>query len=74
MVAAVVLEELHVTELVRSCVLLFENVPVAVNCKVDPAATEPFAGVTAIDTSVAAVTLRPVEPVMEPCLAEIVVD
>jgi hypothetical protein len=39
-----------------------------------PVATEPFAGVTAIDTSVAAVTLRPVDPVMEPCLAEIVVD
>ena len=74
MVAAVVLDEFQVTELVKSCVLLFEKVPVAVNCTVVPVATEPFAGVTAIDTRVAAVTLRPVEPVMEPCLAEIVVD
>jgi hypothetical protein len=74
MVAAVAFDELQVTELVKSCVLLFENVPVAVNCAVVPVATEPFAGVTAIDTSVAAVTLRPVDPVMEPCLAEIVVD
>jgi hypothetical protein len=30
-VAAVVLEELQVTELVRSCVLLSEKVPVALN-------------------------------------------
>jgi len=74
MVAAVVLDELQVTELVKSCVLLFRKVPVAVNCTVVPVATEPFAGVTAIDTRLVAVMLRPVEPVMEPCLAEIVVD
>ena len=73
-VAAVVFDELQVTKLVRSCVLLFENVPVAVNCKVPFATTEPLLGVTAIETRVAAVTLRLVDPVVEPCLAEIVVD
>jgi hypothetical protein len=73
-VAAVAFEEDHVTELVRSCVLLSENVPVALNCKVEPTATEEFAGVMAMETSVAAVTLRPVDPVTEPCFAEIVVD
>ena len=37
-----------------------------------PAATDGFAGVTAIDTSVAAVTVRVVEPTMLPEVAEIV--
>lgn len=53
-VAVAVLLEAQVTLLVRFCVLLSENVPVAVNCCVPPAAIEGFAGVTAIDTSVAA--------------------
>lgn len=54
--------------------LLLEKVPVALNCSVLPAATELFAGVTAMDTKVAAVTLRVVDPVTDPCFAEIVVD
>ena len=33
---------------------------------------EPFAGVTAIDTSVAAVTVRPVDPLIEPEVAVMV--
>ena len=50
--------------LVKFCVELSEKVPVAVNCCFVPLAIEGFAGVTAIDTSVAAVTVRVVEPVM----------
>ena len=63
-VATVVVSELHVAVLVRFCVELSENVPVAVNCFVVPLAIEGFAGVTAIDTSVAAVTVRVVEPLI----------
>jgi hypothetical protein len=73
MVATAVLEELQVTELVRFCVLPSLYVPVAVNCCVPPAATDGLAGVTAIDTSVGAVTVRPVEPLMEPDVAWMVV-
>jgi hypothetical protein len=40
-----------------------------------PAATELLAGVTAIETKVGVVTLtKPVEPVTDPCCAEIIVD
>jgi hypothetical protein len=43
-----------------------------VNCCVLPAATDGFAGVTAIDVSVAAVMVSVVEPVTPPLVAEIV--
>src|SRR5215813_1479495 len=46
--------------------------PVAMNCCVFPCRIEGFAGVTAIDTSVDAVTVRAAEPMTEPDLAEIV--
>src|ERR1035438_7227964 len=49
--ATFVAEELHVTELVRSLVLLSANVPVAANCCTVPTVREKFAGVTAIDFS-----------------------
>jgi hypothetical protein len=49
------------------------NVPVAVNCWVSPRGTEGIAGVIAIDTSVAAVTKRFVDPEMEPDVAVTVV-
>jgi hypothetical protein len=39
-----------------------------------PTTTEEFAGVTLIETSVTAVTLRLVDPEMLPWLAEMVVD
>jgi hypothetical protein len=50
---------------------LSEKVPVAVNCCVVPFAIEGFAGVTAIDTSVAEVTVKIVEP-MTPAEAALV--
>src|SRR5438270_749135 len=63
MVATVVVAEAHVTELVRFCVELSVNVPVAVNCCVVPLATLGLAGVTAIEVNAAAVTVSTVEPV-----------
>jgi len=71
-VAMVVSDELQVTELVRFCVELSLKVPVAVNCCVFPAATDGFAGVTAIDDRVAAVTVSVVDPTTAPLVALIV--
>jgi hypothetical protein len=72
-VPVVVFVEDHVTVLVRFCVLLSEYVAVAVNCCVVPGATDGLAGVTAIETSVAAVTVRVVELVTLAEVALIVV-
>jgi hypothetical protein len=71
-VAVVVVPELHVTVLVRFCVVPSLKVPVAVNCCVAPLAIEEFAGVTAIDCSVAAVTVSKVEPLIDDDVAVIV--
>src|ERR1700732_466783 len=70
-VATVAVPEAH-TALLSTCVVLSLNVPVAVNCCVAPLVIEGFAGVTAMDTSVAGVTVSSVEPVMLPTVAEIV--
>ena len=61
-VATVVVAEPTSPLAVRFCVLLSLYVPVAVNCCVGPLAIDGFAGVTAIDCSVAAVTVSTVEP------------
>jgi hypothetical protein len=71
-VAIPVVCDVHVTELVKFCVELSEKVPVAVNCSVLPFAIEGFAGVTAIDTSVAEVTVSNVDPLTLPDVAMIV--
>ncbi len=60
------LDELQVTCVVRFCVVLSEKVPVAVNCCVVPLAMLGFAGVTAMDTSVAGVTVNVVFPEIPP--------
>src|SRR5271167_2312160 len=70
--AAVVVAELHVTVPVKFCVVPSLNVPVAMNCCVAPLVIEGFAGVTAIDCSVAAVTVRTVAPLIAPDVALIV--
>ena len=49
-VATPAADELHVTAVVRSCVVLSLNVPVAANCCVTPSAIDGFVGVTANDT------------------------
>src|SRR5271163_3222622 len=71
-VAVEVVPELHVTVPVRFCVVPSLNVPVAVNCWGAPLVIEGFAGVTAIDCNVAAVTVRTVEPENDDDVAEIV--
>jgi hypothetical protein len=68
-VAAAVLSELHCTVAVMSCVLPSVNVPVAENCFVVPRGITGIAGVTAIDTSVAGLTLSVVVPVIDPKVA-----
>ncbi len=73
-VATPVLEELQVAEAVRSCVVPFENVPTALNCSVVPVAMEGLTGVTAMDDSVAAVTVSVVDPEIPPDPAVIVVE
>jgi hypothetical protein len=69
MVAVPVVPEAHVMEAVRFCVLLSLYVPVAVNCCVNPATTDGFAGVTAIDCSVTVDTVSKVEPTTDPNVA-----
>jgi hypothetical protein len=68
-VAAEFVSEDQVAEVVRSWVLPSVNVPVAVNCWVVPATREGFAGVTAIETNDAAVTVSVVVPLIEPDVA-----
>ena len=67
--ATPVVAETQVTELVMFCVLVSENVPVAVNCCVAPLTSDGLAGVTAIEVSVAAVTFRTVDPLTAPEVA-----
>jgi hypothetical protein len=71
-VAVAVVPEVHVTVLVRFWVVPSLNVPVAVNCCVAPLVIDGFAGVTAIDCSVAAVTVSTVEPEIDEDAAAIV--
>jgi hypothetical protein len=52
------LEELQIVELVTFCVLPSLKVPVAVSCSLEPVASDALAARTAIDWSVAAVTVR----------------
>ena len=61
-VAKVSADELQVTCVVRSWVVLSEYVPVAVYCRVNPLAMLWLAGVTEIELSVAAVTVSAVSP------------
>src|SRR5277367_2922209 len=71
-VAVEVVPELHVTVPVKFCVVPSLNVPVAVNCCVAPLVIDGFAGVTAIDCSVAAVTVSTVEPEIDDDVAVMV--
>lgn len=56
--AILVVDELHVTVLVMSCVVPSENVPLAANCCKVPSEIDGVAGVTAIEFTVAFVTVR----------------
>jgi hypothetical protein len=72
-VATVGVSELHVTVLVMFCVLPSVNIPVAVNVCVVPSGIVGIAGVTAIETSTAGVTVSVVEPLIVPMVALTVV-
>ncbi len=65
-VAAAGLDELHITDPEISCVLLSLNDPVAVNCLVVPVAIVALAGVTAIETRLAPVTVSDAVPLTDP--------
>src|SRR2546425_6840954 len=67
------LDELQVTWVVRSCIVLSQKVPVAVNCRVVPFAMLGVVGVTVIVDRVAAVTVSVVLPETPPNVAVIVV-
>jgi hypothetical protein len=73
MVATPGAEEVQPTELVRSCVLPSENVPVAVNCWFVPSGMEAPDGATAIDTNTGAVTVSAAEALIAPRLAAMLV-
>jgi hypothetical protein len=74
MAATPAVDEFQVTAVVRSCVVLSEYVPVAVNCSVVPLTMLGLVGVTVIDTSVAGVTVSVVDPDILPHVAVIVVE
>jgi len=59
----------QVTLFVKSCVLPLLNVPVAANCRFVPSEIDGVAGATAIDTSVAGVTVKVVDPLTDPDVA-----
>ena len=65
MSAAAELDELQVACEVRSCVLLSENTPVAVNCTLPLMPTTVVTGVTTMFVSVAEVTFSEAVAVME---------
>jgi hypothetical protein len=68
-VAVAGVSELHVAVLVRVCVLPSVYVPVAVKACAVPSARVGVAGVTAIDTNAAPVTVSVVDPLTPPSLA-----
>jgi hypothetical protein len=68
-VATAETSELHCAVPVMFCVLPSVYVPVAVNCSVAPVAIVGIAGVTAIDTNVAGVTVSVVDPLIVPDVA-----
>jgi hypothetical protein len=68
-----VLDGFQATCVVRSCVVLSENVPMAVNCRLVPLAMLGLVGVIARDTSVALVTVSVVASEMFPEVAVMVV-
>src|SRR3954470_9578799 len=58
MVATQAADEVHVAELLRSCVLLSAYVPVAMNCCVPARGIEGFDGVTATDSRATVITVN----------------
>lgn len=74
MLAMPVFDELQVAVSVMSCVVPSENVPVAVNCCKVPSGIDGFVGVTAIEVTVAPVTVNVALAKMLPDAAVMVDD
>jgi hypothetical protein len=70
-VATAAFDDIQFVDAVRSCVVLSENVPVAVNCRVVSMARLGLDGVTAIEISVAGVTVTCAVPDIFPHCAVI---
>ena len=64
------LDELQVTADVRLCDVLSEYIPVAMNCLLSPKPTIGLVGLTEMDTSVAPLTVKVVDPLTLPDKAE----
>jgi hypothetical protein len=71
-IATDVVPDVHATVVVRVCVERSLNVPTALYCVVPPSGTVDVSGVTAIETSVAGVTVSAAEPLVAPSVAVIV--
>jgi hypothetical protein len=69
MVAIEVVSELHCTVSVTFCVLPSVKVPVAVNCMLVPRGMAGIAGVMAMLSRVAGLTVSVVEPMTDPSVA-----
>jgi len=65
-------DDVQLTELVRFCVLLSENTPMALNCVAVSAATVAVAGVTCSWLRVEESTTNAAVPLTEPCCAVMV--
>jgi hypothetical protein len=70
-VATAAVAEVQATELVRSLVELSDQVPVALNCWVSPAATAEVPGVTLSEARAAGFTVSVADPLTEPEVAVI---
>jgi hypothetical protein len=73
-VAIAVLDELQVTVADRSCMVPSVKTPVAANCREKPTGMDGTTGVSPMETTVAAVTVRVTVPVTVPDVAVIVDD
>jgi hypothetical protein len=74
MVATPLSDEFQVTCVVRTCLVPFENVPVAPNGCVEAGASNAASGLIVIEISIALLTFRIADPVAPPKLALIVAD
>jgi hypothetical protein len=73
-VATAVFEDVHVTELVKSVVVPFWRIPIAVNCCVAPEEIDGLVGVIDMDARFAVTTLTVVEPLIPFKVALMVAD
>ena len=64
-VAMFVFEDDQVTQEFRFCVVPSLKLPTALNCRLEPGATSPLAGVSEIDVRVAELTVNVLDPAAE---------